>query len=140
MSGGVDSWPRKCHGGGVFKRLGKYAIVLALVCAVGGHWVLLQTFAWVSMTISFSRTDALDTAIVKTLSGENPCDLCHFVAEGKKSERAKEAFKVETKLELISSPGFVLATPAEREIQFSVPVFTAYSRGDAPPSPPPRVS
>jgi len=73
----------------VLKRLSKFTIVLALICVVGGHWALLQSLAWVSMTINFSRTDALDTAIGKTFDGQHPCNLCHFVAEGKKSERAK---------------------------------------------------
>ena len=122
----------------MLKRLSKFAIVLALVCVVGGHWALLQSLAWVSMTINFSRTEALDTAIEKTFDGQHPCNLCHFVAEGKKSERAKEILKPATKLELISSLAFSLPTPSETPIALTVLVVTAHSRADAPPSPPPR--
>jgi hypothetical protein len=122
----------------MLKRLSKFAIVLALVCVVGGHWALLQSLAWVSMTINFSRTDALDTAIEKTFDGQHPCNLCHFVAEGKKSERTKETLKPATKLELISSTSFVLPAPREHEIELAVFLLSAHSRADTPPSPPPR--
>ena len=90
------------------------------------------------MTINFSRTDALDTAIEKTFDGQHPCELCHFVAEGKKSESTKEVLKPATKLELISSLAFSLPTPSESPIAMTVLVVTAHSRADAPPSPPPR--
>lgn len=122
----------------MLKRLGKFAIVLALVCVVGGHWALLQSLAWVSMAIDFSRTDALETAIEKTFNGRNPCHLCHFVAEGKKSERAKEVLKPATKLDWISSLCFVLPAPIECEIELAALWVTARLRADAPPSPPPR--
>jgi hypothetical protein len=124
----------------VLKRLSKITLVLSLVCVVGGHWALLQSLAWVGMTINFSRTDSLDVAIEKTFDGQHPCNLCHFVAEGKKSERTKEVVKVETKLDLISSPCFNLPTPTEHSIELSVFLVSGCIRLDAPPSPPPRLA
>jgi hypothetical protein len=122
----------------VLKRLSRFAVVFALVLAVGGHWALLQSVAWVGMTIDFSRTDPIDKAIEKTLDGQHPCNLCHFVAEGKKSDRAQEIVKPDTKLDFISTPAFVLPTPAERPFDLTVFFASGSSRSDTPPSPPPR--
>jgi hypothetical protein len=122
----------------VLKRLSRFAVVLALVMVVGGHWALLQSVAWVGMTIEFSRTERIDKAIQKTLDGQHPCNLCHFVAEGKKSERQTEIVKPATKLDLISTLSFVLPTPTEQPLEFAAFLATGAARTDAPPSPPPR--
>lgn len=122
----------------MLKRLGRFAVVLALVTAVGGHWALLQSVAWVGMTIEFSRTDPIDKAIAKTLDGQHPCNLCHFVAEGKKSERATDILKPATKLDLISTASFVLPTPAEQPLNLTPFFASGTDRTDLPPSPPPR--
>ena len=90
------------------------------------------------MTINFAQTSPLDTAIEKTFSGQNPCDLCHFVAEGKKSERAKEILKPATKLDFISAPTFSLPTPTEQPIELTALTESGPARADAPPIPPPR--
>jgi hypothetical protein len=107
---------------------------------VGGHWVLLQSVAWVGMTIEFSRTDPIDKAIQKTLDGQHPCNLCHFVAEGKKSEREAKIVKPATRLDLISTLAFVLPTPAEQPLELVAFAATASDRSDPPPSPPPRLA
>jgi hypothetical protein len=122
----------------VVKRLSRFAVVLALVMVVGGHWALLQSVAWVGMTIEFSRTEPLDTAIQKTLDGQHPCNLCHFVAEGKKSERQTELVKPVTRLDLISTLSFVLPTPTEQPLELAAFLAAGVARADAPPSPPPR--
>jgi len=113
---------------------------MSLVCVVGGHWALLQSLAWVGMTINFSRTDRLDVAIEKTFNGQHPCHLCHFVAEGKKSERTKEVAKADTKLDLISSPCFSLPTPSQHSVELTACLVSGCLRLDAPPSPPPRLA
>lgn len=122
----------------MLKRFSRFAVVLGLVLVVGGHWALLQSVAWVGMTIEFSRSQPIDKAIQKTLDGQHPCNLCHFVSEGKKSERAQEIVKPATKLDLISTPSFILPTPTEQPISLTVFSANASSRSNAPPSPPPR--
>jgi hypothetical protein len=124
----------------VLKRLSRIALVLSLVCVVGGHWAVLQSLAWLGMTVTFSRTDRLDVAIEKTFGGQHPCNLCHFVAEGKKSERTKQIVKAETRLDLISSPCFILPTPTEHSIELTGFLVTGCLRLEAPPSPPPRLA
>jgi hypothetical protein len=122
----------------VLKRLSKFAVSLALVMVVGGHWAVLQSVAWVGMTIEFSRTQPIEKAIQKTLDGQHPCNLCHFVAEGKKAERETVIVAPATKLDFISTTSFVLPTPAEQPLELVPFSATASGRTDAPPSPPPR--
>lgn len=124
----------------MLKRLSKFAVVLALVMAVGGHWAVLQSVAWVGMTIEFSRTAPIEQAIQKTLDGQHPCNLCHFVAEGKKSEREAKTVKPATRLDLISTVSFVLPTPAEQPLELVPFCAIGSTRADAPPSPPPRLA
>jgi hypothetical protein len=128
------------QGDTVLTRLGRFAIVLALVMAVGGHWAVLQSVAWVGMTIEFSRIDPLDKAIEKTLDGQHPCNLCQFVAEGKKSERQTAILKPATKLDLICTVLFALPTPAEQQLELTPFFPTGCGRTESPPSPPPRLA
>ena len=122
----------------VLKRLSKWAVVLALVFVVGGHWAVLQSVAWVGMTVNFSRTHTLDVAIVKTFDGQHPCNLCNFVAEGKKSERTQELQKPVTKLDFISAIDFVLSGPPVHAIELAGYLGSTIFRSQTPPSPPPR--
>src|SRR6185503_1214165 len=68
-------------------RIAKVLVVGALVCAIGGHWAVLQSVAWVGMFVKFSQSDPLMPALVKTFDGKPPCTLCLLIATGKKSEK-----------------------------------------------------
>lgn len=61
------------------------AVILALT--LGWHWTVLQSVAWVSMAFKYSRDGTFATALSKTFDGRHPCALCHWVEQGKKSER-----------------------------------------------------
>src|SRR5690348_13071416 len=90
----------------VLVKCGNFFLVFALILALGGHWALLQSVAWVGMTIENSRGLPLKEALIKTFDGKHPCSLCKFVAEGKKSEKKPQAQTLTTKLDLffVSSP------------------------------------
>ena len=80
-------------------------MVLALVMMIGGHWVLLQSAAWVGMAIQFSRTESVSVALEKTFDGKHPCPLCKIVKAGKASEKKQELLKFETKFEFLTDAG-----------------------------------
>src|SRR5262245_6822734 len=134
----LDKVMRIRHYGWVLKRLARFVVVLSLVGVLGGHWALLQSIAWVGMAIDFSHNDPLVTAIEKVFSGHHPCNLCHFVSEGKKSERAPDKVKPVSKLDFISVVEFSLPTPPQHSIELTAFFFRGDSRSDTPPSPPPR--
>jgi hypothetical protein len=61
-------------------------MVVSIVIASGGHWAILQSFAWSRMLVKNIHDSPLAAAVEKTFDGQHPCDLCKSIA----SERAKE--------------------------------------------------
>ena len=85
----------------------RWLAVVTLTFALGVHWAILQSVAWVTMVASYSQTAPLKAALVKTFDGEHPCSICKFVAKGKKSEQKQETQKLLTKFDF-----FLTSTPA----------------------------
>ena len=112
---------------------------MLLVLLTGGHWAMLQTAAWVRMTLDFSQMDGFRVAIRKTLDGKHPCPLCLFISKQKKSDEKKHLQQIQTRLDLflVTQP-FVLYPPP------FPPAFSALASAsswiDNPPFPPPRSS
>lgn len=122
----------------VFTRMTKWMVVMVLTFSLGLHWAVLQSVAWVGMTVSYSRATSLGDALVKTFDGKHPCKLCKFVAEGKASEKKSESREAATKIELCLSDKLLPLLPVELAGLPSLPVHVPAARGDAPPLPPPR--
>jgi hypothetical protein len=122
----------------VSRRFFHLIVGLALIVAVGGHWTLLQSVAWVRMAVQYSKDAPLSVALQKTFDGRHPCKLCRVVREGKDEKRA--AKQVETKLDFFCLPNALALAGPERfpaiaDVHLPVP-----SRAESPPRPPPRVS
>jgi hypothetical protein len=128
----------RTYAAGVFQRSGRWIVVLMLVTATGGHWALLQSIAWIGMTVQFSRSDSIELALEKTFSGEHPCSLCQIVKEGKQREQQQPALKLE-----LHGPLFLVCCdidlPPSGEFPLVIPEMAhALRRSLAPPIPPPR--
>ena len=41
----------------MFRKLGHILLIVALLAAVGGHWIVLQSVAWTNMLAGNLRTD-----------------------------------------------------------------------------------
>lgn len=121
-------------------KVSQFLVVCTLVCAIGGHWAILQSVAWVGMAISYSQDAPLAEALRKTFDGQHPCKMCKVVQEGKKSEQNQSLQKVEIKLDfwlaraasLLEQPPPFVVLPAGPD--------QAQSRSDPPPTPPPRLA
>lgn len=88
-------------------------MVAALACALGLHWSLLQSVAWVGMVVSYSHDASLGEALEKTFDGKHPCALCKTIAAGKKSEKKSPFQSAGKKFEFSYSPtAFVFSGPA----------------------------
>lgn len=117
--------------------IGRGVTIFALCLSLGFHWLALQSLAWTGMLLTNARHSPLSEAMAKTFDGAHPCDLCHVVADGKKSEKKSE-LPVVVKMDLICT----LRTPAW------LPPWVAYEdprmnstfpeRFQSPPVPPPR--
>jgi len=109
-----------------------------LVLAIGGHWALVQSVAWVRMAVSYSKSAPLVKALTMTFDGRHPCELCKVVQAGKRSEREKPSSPPDTKLDLLCRltalvlpPQPPIPPPPGRD-EFAPP------RAEPPPTPPPR--
>jgi hypothetical protein len=120
------------------RKLSRCLVVAALVMATGGHWILLQSVAWVGMAIHFTQEDGFSVALQKTFDGKHPCRLCKVVEEGRKASPQHEMLKLETKIDFFfgSKPTFNLPSLDYPAICFSP--ATMLPRTEAPPLPPPR--
>jgi hypothetical protein len=120
------------------RRLFQCLVAIALIAAVGGHWAFLQSVAWVSMTIEYSRDGSVLEALQKTFSGEKPCRLCKAVDAGRKSERQQAILKLEPKLEFTELQTFLPIYPRIVEASPAAASDGLVTRSQAPPTPPPR--
>jgi len=121
-------------------RFSKIALILALICSVGWHWAVLQSVAWVGMVVSYSQSASFRQALVKTFDGNEPCGICKFVAEGKKSQNKQEILKPGYKLELFAPRHFLSLQPISRYPLVVSPLDKPIQRPESPPTPPPRVA
>jgi hypothetical protein len=120
-------------------RAGHFLIVLLLIVSVGGHWAFLQSVAWVTMVIDYSKDAPLAVAVEKTFDGKHPCHLCKIVKHGKETEQKQDASKLKLKVDswlLERGFAFESALLAPQQVSFAEIFFN--TRGETPPVPPPR--
>jgi len=121
----------------VFARLAKVLALIAVVQILGGHWMALQSVAWVCMVIDYSQTSSFGVAIENTLDGDHPCSLCEAVAKGRGEEKKKESKKISLKFEAVLMAQVAVPVPMERPWTFVLLNQTASAWAVAPPTPPP---
>lgn len=72
------------------KSLKKLFQLLMVICGclhlTGGPYALVQSYAWASMIIQYSKDDGIAKGVKDTFSGERPCPLCKKIATVKKDE------------------------------------------------------
>jgi hypothetical protein len=122
----------------VFTRVGHVLLILALLGATGGHWALLQTFAWANMLAANLQTDSARDAIAKTFDGGHPCKMCKGIAAGKQAEKKAELPLQIKKMEFVNErpAAIMIASPHFP----SIPATLAELHGIShrPSVPPPR--
>lgn len=92
------------------------------------------------MLVENARHEPLSVAVAKTFDGDHPCDLCHAVAAGKKSEKKSEALPTIAKVDLLC-PVYILAfSPGFTRTRFTSFSDRASSRIEEPAVPPPRAA
>jgi len=125
----------------VRNRAAKLLIAILLVISVGGHWAFLQSVAWVSMVIDFSKDAPLAAAIEKAFDGKHPCNLCHIVKRGKETEQKQNAIKPKLKPDswlLARAVTFESPSPFVEHTAFAE--FFLRPLKEPPPVPPPRAA
>jgi hypothetical protein len=122
----------------VFRCAARVVTVVALCCSIGLHWIALQSFAWTTMIIDYSKRAPLCQAIAQTFDGAHPCSLCHVVSKGKNSEKKQDLRSPAAKIDMICAS---LANGIVRPfVSFEYPTrhYFSFDPGRSPPIPPPR--
>jgi hypothetical protein len=122
----------------VFRCAARVTTVVALCCAIGLHWIALQSFAWTTMIIDYSKRAPLCQAIAQTFDGAHPCSLCHVVSKGKNSEKKQDLRSPAPKIDMIcASLANAIARPFV-SFEYSTRHYFSFDLGHSPPVPPPR--
>ena len=122
----------------MFQSLGRAITVLALCCAIGLQWIALQSVAWTTMIVEYSKCAPLGKAIAQTFDGAHPCSLCHVVNNGKNSEKKSELQSAAPKIDIICTARSVQLVRPARPFEYTTTdsLFSNFSH--SPPAPPPR--
>jgi hypothetical protein len=125
-------------GSGVFVRLGKIFVIVALIATTGMHWAALQSVAWTTMLAGNLRTHSITEAMTQTFDGKHPCRLCKAIVAAKKSEKKSEFTAQTQKLEFPpAKENPVLIAPSHFQLLPVADIF-AESLNQQPLTPPPR--
>ena len=123
----------------MFRCAGRIATISALCLSIGLHWIALQSLAWTTMVIDYSKRAPLCQAIAQTFDGAHPCSLCHVINKGKNSEKKQELQSPTPKIDMICAP---LANRIPRPfVPFEYEKRDCFSLelAHSPPVPPPRL-
>jgi hypothetical protein len=122
----------------VFHCIGRVITIFALCCAIGLHWLALQSAAWTSMIVQYSKQQSLRVAITQTFDGDHPCSLCHAVNSGKNSEKKSDLQIPVIKIDLICSTRTVRLLSPHVPFEYAAAQFLFSERRQPPLLPPPR--
>ena len=122
----------------MFTRLARLIVFFAAVQILGGHWLALQSVAWVGMLANYARGETLVAAIEKTFDGEHPCGLCKVVKSGRENEQKQQVVKNIVKLDAVLGAMMRMPLPQGAEWKYFASVPDMAARSLSPPTPPPQ--
>jgi hypothetical protein len=122
----------------VVRHISRVVTIFALCCAIGLHWLTLQSIAWTSMIIDYSKRGTLCQAIAQTFDGVHPCSLCHIVNKGKSAEKKSDLQLPTPKLDLICTKDAITLALPFISFDYANSNFRISEVGHSPPVPPPR--
>ena len=99
-------------------RVAQFLALIAALQILGGHWLALQSVAWVTMVIDYSKETSIGSAIEKTFDGAHPCSLCQTVSKGLSQERKSEPVKSPVKFEAVLGARLVVMPPSAKSLDF----------------------
>jgi hypothetical protein len=117
---------------------GRIATIFALCSAIGLHWITLQSVAWTTMVIEFSKQLPLRTAIAQTFDGAHPCSLCHAVSTAKNSEKKSDLKSPIPKIDILCLVRTLHLISPYEVYEYAAIAFPSFETRHPPPVPPPR--
>jgi hypothetical protein len=123
----------------VLRCIARIAVIFALCCAIGLHWIALQSVAWSAMLVQYAKHAPLRQAITQTFDGAHPCSICHIVNTGKASERKSDLQSPAPKIDIICVSRTMRLIPLFSLFEYATRDFSVRQIGKSPPVPPPRL-
>lgn len=111
---------------------------LALCCAVGLHWAVIQSFAWTAMILDYSKCAPIQQAIARTFDGAHPCALCHAINKGKADDHKRDLQVTALKIDLVCVTRPVQFRRGVASFRYRAIEFLFSEREHSPPVPPPK--
>jgi hypothetical protein len=122
----------------VLRCIARVVTVFALCCAIGLQWIALQSLAWTTMLIDYSKRGSLCEAIARTFDGAHPCSLCHIVDRGKTTEKKSDLQLLTPKMDMICTKRAITMVRSFAYVGYVTGDFSVLQIGRSPPVPPPR--
>src|SRR6476659_169596 len=122
----------------VLRCIARAVTIFALCCAIGLQWLALQSIAWTSMIIDYSKRGTLCQAIAQTLDGAHPCSLCRVVNKANSTEKKSDLQLLTPKLDLICTRHAITLALPFISFDYANSNFRISEVGHSPPVPPPR--
>jgi hypothetical protein len=125
-------------------------VIFGCLHLTGGPHALVQSYAWISMIIQYSKDDGLAKGVKDTFSGERPCPLCKKIDAVKKDE-AKQPLSKEVDLSALAkfrteclAQEIIRLKPPRHDEHKQQPIFGSAawmsSWHESPVSPPPELA
>lgn len=135
-----DARPQICAA--VSPRWSRLLLLFGCLTATGGHWDVLQVWAWARMIVASAETSTWGEAVVTTLTSGEQCEVCQVVETGKKQQGTMPgwagSFTGEPLL-IFSRVGMVIGRDLCGSAMFVGEIMVPASTRAQPPVPPPRV-
>lgn len=122
----------------VFRRFGHGLLIVALLCATGGHLAMLQSVAWATMLANSARTESLSDAITRTFDGRHPCPICRQIAQSRQSEKKSDVQPESKRLEYSLACAVFVISPPNHFFLTGERLSSTRLLTESPPTPPPR--
>lgn len=123
----------------VRKKLSIACLFIAWLCANGALLESAQLVAWTKMVHDNARLMPFPKAVLKTLDGSAPCEICSTVDELRQQQSAPTPYeRAGEKLVLACELPETIASPALDRAWPPALALAAPARTEAVPVPPPR--
>ncbi len=113
-------------------------MLAALLSASGGHWVVLQSIAWGTMLVDYSRASGVAEAVSRTFDGQHPCALCTSIQKHRASEKRADIQVASGKLDMLWQRVPAVSPPPPSLFEHPPFLSAGQARARAPLLEPPR--
>ena len=126
----------------LLRRIGVVLALLSILVSYGGPWGVLQTIAWSSMLVQYSRDGGLVQGVQDTFDGDHPCALCTKISQARQQSEPATQLATATSYPPVRHFAALVGLLVPPSSTSSPTLFSNLCGTDLfldqPPTPPPR--